>query len=415
MCSKKYFYDSFVCGVGSSLHNFFRHGRFTVAALENRCEASEKQVKQLEKALEKTDAYIEGLEKELEHFRKGSKPDKKSQSKKDSFDLDSTINTNDSESSNGEMPSRISTISDDTTDYRFRDTGKKKRLERSFDLDSSGVEKSSFALELPSPMTTVDSNLLDDTTEGSDGSFLGLKGKGKVDSAQVDVCKKKLRFTLPEAAPKSGILKTDIRPSIRPNSALDQDALPETNILNVSLTPEMEDCMRLMDEAEKKLEHRRQYDPKPPSMFGAVSSSMTANQQSAPPFGSLFPQSSTISKPSSSSTLPATSFPLTFHPSNLPSASIGGSFASATLSASSRLPGGAQDWATSIPSTTYVSAPVHSLAAASLFTTSTVKSSLAAKPLGSSSAMMMGANSLSQPSHPPVSFSIPGFSSHLSQ
>ncbi|XP_064637321.1 ORC ubiquitin ligase 1-like [Lineus longissimus] len=47
-----------------------KYGRFTVSAMQSKMDAYEKQVIQLQKALEKSDTYVEEVEKELEAFRK---------------------------------------------------------------------------------------------------------------------------------------------------------------------------------------------------------------------------------------------------------------------------------------------------------------------------------------------------------
>jgi hypothetical protein len=201
-----------------------------VAALENKLETSEKQVAQLQKALGKTDTYIEDLEKELNLYRKDFKT--KSNKGKDGFDLDSTLNPDDSV----ELPSQISSISDDNLDYRLRDTGKKKRLERSFEDD-----KSSFDLELPSPMTSASRDHFNES-DATDDSFLALREKP-------ESVKKKLRFNLPSSF--------EAPPPVKPILKVD-DKSSEPADLNISMTPEMEDCMRLMAEAERKLEQRHQ-------------------------------------------------------------------------------------------------------------------------------------------------------------
>ncbi|XP_013405226.1 uncharacterized protein LOC106170046 [Lingula anatina] len=56
------------CLVTRSPH---KYGRYTVAALESKVEAYEKEIKQLQKALNRSDVYTESLEKEIELLKKG--------------------------------------------------------------------------------------------------------------------------------------------------------------------------------------------------------------------------------------------------------------------------------------------------------------------------------------------------------
>ena len=46
-----------------------RYGRLTVATLENKVESYEKEIKQLERALERSDVYVEEMEGELKDYR----------------------------------------------------------------------------------------------------------------------------------------------------------------------------------------------------------------------------------------------------------------------------------------------------------------------------------------------------------
>lgn len=54
---------------------FFRYGRYTVSTLETKIKTYEKEVTQLNKALEKSDRYIEDLQAEVDAARKGKKSD----------------------------------------------------------------------------------------------------------------------------------------------------------------------------------------------------------------------------------------------------------------------------------------------------------------------------------------------------
>ena len=47
----------------------YRYGRLTVATLENKVESYEKEIKQLERALERSDAYVEEMDEELKDYR----------------------------------------------------------------------------------------------------------------------------------------------------------------------------------------------------------------------------------------------------------------------------------------------------------------------------------------------------------
>ena len=61
------------CNHNRYLCLFSRYGRYTMAALQTKLETYEKEVKQLQRALERSDAYIEDMEEELEKYRKGIK------------------------------------------------------------------------------------------------------------------------------------------------------------------------------------------------------------------------------------------------------------------------------------------------------------------------------------------------------
>ena len=53
----------------NTLLPYSRYGRLTVATLENKVESYEKEIKQLERALERSDVYVEEMEGELKDYR----------------------------------------------------------------------------------------------------------------------------------------------------------------------------------------------------------------------------------------------------------------------------------------------------------------------------------------------------------
>ena len=179
----------------------------------------------------------------------------------------------DSKFDDSELPSRISNISERTVDS-----------EQNVRRNGSKLEES-FGLEMPSPMTpgTISSTITNADPEKD--SFLLPKPSPYGDST-VDSAKKKLRFSVPIETSDEYLPKKQLPNCNRITSSTEhasQYSHPGTvssrgsstgvpqagpsqgmfNIqvppmarapgnLNISITPEMEDCLRLMDQAEKR-------------------------------------------------------------------------------------------------------------------------------------------------------------------
>lgn len=188
---------------------FIRFGRSTVVALESRVETYEKQMKQLKKALERSDTHIEHLEQLLKEASGKTHHMKNSNVLKPNVQFESKAFE--------ELPSTLSGISDIEPDSRSAKQ----------DADST------FNLELPSPMlkgrNNSESNTMELTIDDSKNDTF------PVPSPTVNV-KKRLRFATGDGETSCDSLFD------HPKAGLD-----------VSMTPELEDCMKILEAAERKL------------------------------------------------------------------------------------------------------------------------------------------------------------------
>ena len=217
-----------------------RFGRYTVAALESKIESYEKEARQLHKALERSDSYIEDLQGELKKSR--------------------TLCAK----SHGKTPSD----SGKTAPVRKTDHNDLDFTGDSHDLSPQkwngganlNIDESSFRLEMPSPVSPdLVKQCFGDQENGSRS------------------CKKRLEFALdgPTTKKLSRIDSADISdltigsPTMTPRTCsmtAERDSLfaaPSCDsTLNDTLDPtlnefDLSDCMKLMDAAEKNVEQRR--------------------------------------------------------------------------------------------------------------------------------------------------------------
>ena len=250
---------------------FPRFGRFTVATLESKLESSEKQITKLEKALERSDEYIEDLEKQLQNGCQSIRKSGSSKVKGRLFtDSDLDFSRTDSNLNDSELPSRISNISEPiselVSDVRFDDSDLSMKLAGR----KTNQGQSSFDLDIPSPLSKSSKPYTDtDATEdscglGTDDTFVLPKpSMSKTSGATLDSCKKKLRFAFADDQNFRGSHSKDIaqqhdnvKAKVRFSVDVEHSALNSSDP-NVSMTPDLEDCFRIMDEAKRKLEERQ--------------------------------------------------------------------------------------------------------------------------------------------------------------
>ena len=215
----------------NQLFHVARFGRYTVAALESKIESYEKEARQLHKALERSDSYIEDLQGELKKSRMLCAK------------------------SHGKTPSdRGKTAPARKTDHNDLD-----RTDDSCDVSpqkwngAKNMNESSFQLEMPSPVSPdLVKQCFGDQENGSRS------------------CKKRLEFALdgPMTKKLSKIDSADISDLTigSPPMTAERDSLfaaPSCDsTLNDTLDPtlnefDLSDCMKLMDAAEKNVEQRR--------------------------------------------------------------------------------------------------------------------------------------------------------------
>ncbi len=296
-----------------------RFGRLTVATLESKVEEHERQIDKLQRALERSDTYIEEMEAELEKSKHGSDATqiqlcagcqlkfgggavtkhRKPPTQRGDGDSDFTLSKVEDTSTVDELPSKISAVSDLNLD---------SRMEESATFDRHG-EKSSLNLELPSSlspsppdspgtkvqdryipqsaatmMQTSDRFLAQPATNtrhvsgryltqatrsvtqvshhhisqpGSDAKVSGLysaqtdSGSQPSEELTREGIKKRLRFSN-DVSRSSGT-----QPNLTyPQPGSSATVTMASTDLNISMTPEMEDCFRIMDEAKRKVERR---------------------------------------------------------------------------------------------------------------------------------------------------------------
>ena len=213
-----------------------RFGRYTVAALESKIESYEKEARQLHKALERSDSYIEDLQGELKKSRT----------------LCAKSHGKTSSDSGKTAPVR-------KTDHNDLDLTDDVLTQKWNGGENRNINESSFQLEMPSPVSP-------DLVKQCFGN----------QEAGSRSCKKRLEFALdgPTMKKLSRIDPADISdltigsPTTPRTCSMtaERDSLfaaPSCDsTLNDTLDPtlnefDLSDCMKLMDAAEKNVEQRR--------------------------------------------------------------------------------------------------------------------------------------------------------------
>ncbi|XP_069129850.1 ORC ubiquitin ligase 1-like isoform X2 [Argopecten irradians] len=298
-----------------------RYGRYTVSTLEAKIQSYEKEVGQLNKALEKSDKYIEEMQSELTDLRTKEKtksdpsqpvrssytrflpPDPPLSSgygvdgshKRQLFgDESSDIKTNQDDKGylNGESH-KYTPYDDEAMHDRYKSYDSKASMKSSkngskskrvtFDLPRDKSETVSFDLEMPSPMTSK----LSLTNGSSDSPIKGvLKNSKKSSAAEMS---DSFSLSKPSSLDDS-LFDTRRKPSTNHHYSKDDDDLlrgrsgrgdfsdsfnldrpgrsserhdhelddtqviqSELDELDISLTPDFTDCMKLLNRAEKKV------------------------------------------------------------------------------------------------------------------------------------------------------------------
>ncbi|KAK6172987.1 hypothetical protein SNE40_016530 [Patella caerulea] len=296
-----------------------RYGRYTVATLESKAEAYEKEIKQLNKALERSDKYIEDLEKELEsygHRKNSEKPkavkdysdfnrsisdtksdveaskrrlfsDKDGFSQKSDFDktdpvqfaLDLYKSSTKSINQENNAVSSTKTLQDKELVIRSESPGQKlgksslvinspqkdrtpKKVQ--FDLYSQSGNNdsstSSFDLEKPSPLSLTPSTSmgklsLSDKNPSSAKKYLNFdenfsKSKPKIpEMTNGYVFAATTRDAISRSSLSQKVVLSDSDLGLDDTGAIKT----ELDELNISLTPELSDCMKLLNRAEKNV------------------------------------------------------------------------------------------------------------------------------------------------------------------
>jgi hypothetical protein len=265
----------------------FRTSRYTVAALESKVENYEKEIKQLQKALEKRDNYINELEKTKKSPPKIlnqplTPPKQETLSTKSVKFVDNinnepvkTIKTSKPEStrhrnSNQNIIFTKPTISND----KFYGSPKKSSSSAAASSNhilsfSDRLKKNmSFDLEIPSPNSTlnvtVNNNGSSDNSNSKSSSINELLAvesntnefqkeliKGGTENKPFDYLfspMKRLKLEESELLEKPSFI-------IDPNDDSIQVA-PSIKQLNITVTPEFNDCLQLLNEAETKVQNR---------------------------------------------------------------------------------------------------------------------------------------------------------------
>ncbi|ESO99960.1 hypothetical protein LOTGIDRAFT_158127 [Lottia gigantea] len=294
-----------------------RYGRFTVATLESKVEGYEKEIKQLNKALERSDKYIEDLQKQLELYGHKQPTDKPKLSK-DYSDFNGSILDTKSEvdaskrrlfTGDGNFSQKsaydktdpvqfaldlyrnstksINSENDVATASQIKDkaypnpespgqrkwkksalSGNSPQKDRTpkkvqFDLKKENDSASSFDLDRPSPLTPSTYmgklSLLDKKSPSSARKNLNFAEFDRTSSSK---SARNLELGSQESLDDTGQIKSE----------LDE--------LNISMTPELSDCMKLMNRAEKNV-HVSKYNEE------SVKSKGIANFVA--PVGSLVP------------------------------------------------------------------------------------------------------------------------------
>jgi hypothetical protein len=269
----------------------FRTSRYTVAALESKLENYEKEIKQLQKALEKRDNYINDLEK-----TKKSPPKILNQSltppKQETL---STKSVKFVDSINNEPVKTIKTSKPESTKHRSINQNiiftkptisndkfygsPKKSVSSSAAASGNHIlsfsdrlkKNMSFDLEIPSPNSTlnatVNNNGSSDNSNSKSSSLNELLAvelntneyqkeviKGGTENKPFDYLfspMKRLKLEESELLEKPSFI-------IDPNDDSIQAApsIKHNKQLNITVTPEFNDCLQLLNEAETKVQNR---------------------------------------------------------------------------------------------------------------------------------------------------------------
>lgn len=293
-----------------------RFGRCTVATLESKVESHEKEVAQLNKALERSDKYIEELEGELELYKNKNKTDSEQPSAfqhSDYKSFRSSLNDDNQAgmSANTKHPSKRQLFSSDPetssipqstnpenvntvvkcVDNKLRNSEgfhkarSQKQLKRVHFNISSGSGESTFDLEGPSPIPVAPSAggdnkhvqrivqcqepaensgvSMDNSIMESSENTLELPTKvSKNPTGKTSQNSTKQRHESVESgsAFRQESSRTNVQSVVPCNgeAELDDTQVIENELdeLNISLTPDFTDCMKLLNRAEKKV-HRR--------------------------------------------------------------------------------------------------------------------------------------------------------------
>lgn len=299
---------------------FSRTSRYTVAALESKLENYEKEIKQLQKALEKSDNYINDLENTCVKSKKSpsSSTNTKPQISPEKHQLISPknkpekleiINKNDTtslksvkfaENNNGSEPVATKTKKSSDSKPRHHHTNNQNIIftkpsisndkfygspKKSTHITSSNGHISSFAdrlkknmsfdLETPSPNSTLNvtaNNASSDTNSSRSSSHSDLLGEPTNNNgSQQSISERKpqldylfspmKRLRLEESQllekPSFTIDPNDESIQIPPTTVTKNYELFKHNQhLNVTVTQEFNDCLQLLNEAETKVQSR---------------------------------------------------------------------------------------------------------------------------------------------------------------
>ena len=229
--------------------------------------------------MERSDAYIEDVERELEQYRKGSRQTDKKISYGGKNGVRGTKNEADSLGFETDNTSNVLSGDDQKSleDPTFSNNPDDSSFSKAIGGDDFNNE-STFNLDMPSPMSRVTSEATGGE-QSRNADFSNPSTTGNIDTESYDFseankCKKRLKFSIPESRVLSGpgLSGTDIDSlaTERSDSVFSLPVQPKTSgllgrpaaqfsksELNISMTPEIEDCLKLFDEAERKIEKRR--------------------------------------------------------------------------------------------------------------------------------------------------------------
>jgi len=231
-----------------------------VATLESKVESYEKEALQLQKALERSDSYIEELQRDLSQAKKSQMLEAKNGGRK-------PVET---ETSASVRKTRHCDFdeTDDTVDMSLTSPQKTNLGRR---MQTTHSDESSFQLEMPSPVSPdLVKQCFGDREEGSrsckkrleftlDGPSSGepfMSKLSKLDTADISVLS---LGSPPVDRGRSGAVKRDLFAAPSCDSTMDM-LEPTMNESDLCLNSDLSDCMKLLDAAEKNVEQRRSSD-----------------------------------------------------------------------------------------------------------------------------------------------------------